>query len=117
MRWITWCARSEEWFGKIAVHERNARRDTAAQRIGARDDQRFARDVGGDQAQRHRGFIRKGHGEGTASSANFGGVKWKRRATERTIGRNAVGKKGERRFNDQFTLRSRVENVWRHEQL
>jgi hypothetical protein len=110
-------ARCEERFGKIAMHEGDARRNTATQRIGARNDQRFARDIGGNQAQRHRRFIGKRHGERTASSANFGGVEWMWCTAEGAISSNAVSEKGECGFNDQFTLRSRVENVGRHEQL
>jgi hypothetical protein len=51
---ITRCTRSQEWFGKIAVHKRNARRHAATQRISTGNDQRFARDLGRNQAQRHR---------------------------------------------------------------
>jgi hypothetical protein len=113
--WITRCARSQEWFGKIAVHECDTRRNTTAQRIGARNSQRFAREVGGNEAQWHRGFIGKRHGERTATSANFCGVEWVRRATKRTIGGNAIRKKGECRLDNEFALWSRVKDVGRYE--
>jgi hypothetical protein len=38
-------------------------------------------------------------------------------ATERAVGGNAVGEKGECRLNDQFALWSRVKHVWCDEQF
>jgi hypothetical protein len=50
MRRIARRTRSEKRFGEIAVHEGDARGNTAAQRIRARDHERFSRDIGCNQA-------------------------------------------------------------------
>jgi hypothetical protein len=50
MRRVARRARSKKWFGEIAVHEGDARGNAAAQRIRARDHERFSRDIGCNQA-------------------------------------------------------------------
>jgi hypothetical protein len=50
---VAGCSRRKERLGEIAVHEGDARCNAAPQRIRARHHQRLARDVGGNEAQRH----------------------------------------------------------------
>jgi hypothetical protein len=50
---VAWCSRRKERLSEITVHEGDARCNATAQRIRARHHQRLARDVGGNEAQRH----------------------------------------------------------------
>jgi hypothetical protein len=48
--WVTWGARPNEWLGEISVNEGDSRANAGAQRVGARDGERLARDVSCGQA-------------------------------------------------------------------
>jgi hypothetical protein len=50
---VAGCSRRKERLSEITVHEGDARCNAAPQRIRARHHQRLARDVGGNEAQRH----------------------------------------------------------------
>jgi len=115
--WITGCTRRKKRLGEIAVHERDARRHTAAQRIRARHHQRLARDVCCDETQRYWRFVGEGDRKCAAPRADLCSVQRMWRATKCAIGRHAVGKKGECRLNDQLALWPWVKHIWRYEQF
>jgi hypothetical protein len=52
VRWITWCASGEEWFGEIAVKEGDARSNAGAQCISARNGERLTREIGCGESER-----------------------------------------------------------------
>ena len=83
VRWVAWCARREERFGEIAVHEGDARGNTGAQCIGTCNGERLARDVGCGEPKRRWRFRCNGNSDGAAPRADLRRVQRLWCATER----------------------------------
>jgi hypothetical protein len=117
VRWVAWRASGEEWFGEIAVKEGDARSNTGAQCIGARDRERLARDISCGEPKRRWRLRCNGDGDRTAPRADLRRVQWLWCATERARSRHAISKVGKRRLYNELCLWSRVEHIGGDEQF
>jgi hypothetical protein len=115
--WVAWSARGEEWFGKIAVKEGDARSNTSAQCIGARNSERLAREIGCGESKRRWRLRCNGDSDRTAPRADLRRVQWLRCATERARRRYTISKVGKRRLYNELCLWAWVKHIWGDKQL